>query len=59
MEHINTTQTTINKIKLLAKKLKKEKGIQLSKAQEEASIEFGYDNFHHVHDCFKNTKSSN
>lgn len=59
MIHIDTTQTKINHIKSLAKKLKKEKGIQLCKAQEEVAKELGYDNFHHAHHCFKNTKGSN
>lgn len=59
MRHIDTTQNTINHIKLLAKKLKREKGIKLRKAHEELAKELGYDNFNHVHDCFKNTKNSN
>jgi hypothetical protein len=59
MKHIDTTQSKINHIKNLAKKLKKEKGIQLCKAQEEVARELGYDNFYHVYHCFKNTKNSN
>lgn len=59
MKHIDTTQSNINHIKLLAKKLKKEKGMQLCKAQEEVARELGYDNFYHVRHCFKNTKNSN
>jgi hypothetical protein len=58
MKHIDTTQSRINHIKSLAKKLKKEKGIQLCKAQEEVARQLGYDNFYHVHHCFKNTRTS-
>ena len=59
MRHIDTTQSKINHIKNLAKKLKKETGIQLCKAQEDVARQLGYDNFSHVHHCFKNTKNSN
>lgn len=55
MRHIDTTQSNYNYIKKLAKKLKKEKGMQLCKAQEEVARQLGYDNFHHAHRCFKNT----
>lgn len=58
MRHIDTTQSNINHIKSLAKKLKKEKGVQLCKAQEEVAKELGYDNFYHVRHCFKNTKTT-
>ena len=58
MKHIDTTLTKIKKIKSLAKKIKKEKSIQLCKAQDEASREFGYDDFRHAHHCFKNTDTS-
>lgn len=58
MRHIDTTQTKINQIKSLAKKLKKEKGIQLCKAHEEVARQLGYDNFHHVYHCLKNTGTS-
>ncbi len=57
MRHIDTTLTIINKIKALAKKIKKEKDMQLCKAQDEVAKEFGYDNFNHVYHCFKNTKT--
>ena len=58
MKHIDTTFTKIKKIKSLAKKIKKEKSIQLCIALNEASREFGYDNFRHAHHCFKNTGTS-
>ena len=56
MDHIDTTLTQIRKIKLLAKKIKKDKDIQLSKALELASIDFGYDSYHHANYCLKNTQ---
>jgi hypothetical protein len=56
MRHIDTTQSRINHIKSLAQKLKKEKGMQLCKAQEEVARQLAYDNFYHVTHCFKNIK---
>jgi hypothetical protein len=56
MDHIDTTLTKIRKIKLLANQIKKTKDIQLSKALEEVSRDFGYDNYDHINYCLKNTK---
>lgn len=58
MKHIHTTQKIINRIKSMAKKQKKEMGLQLCKAQNEAAKELGYDNYHHAITCFKNSKTT-
>ena len=42
----------------MAKKQKKEMGLQLCKAQNEAAKELGYDNYHHAITCFKNSKTT-
>lgn len=56
MKHIPTTATAIRKIKLAAKQIKSEQNLTLSKAFDRASLNAGYENFHHVIHCSANTK---
>lgn len=55
MKHINTTATQVRKIKSAAKRLKLEKKILLAEALDLASIEAGYENYHHVSQCVTQT----
>lgn len=55
MKHVDTSSTVVQRIKSAAKKIKIEKNILLSEAQEIAAKEAGYENFHHVHWCASNT----
>ncbi|MDD2944339.1 MAG: hypothetical protein PHG15_00710 [Acinetobacter sp.] len=59
MKLINTSQTTISKIKSNAKKLKKDLGITLSEALEKSAKDSGYSSFHHASVCFTKTKRLN
>lgn len=58
MKHIDTTATSIRKIKTAAKKIKLEQGITLSESLEIAAKQAGYDNYHHVTTCEANTKKN-
>lgn len=55
MKHINTTATTINKIKSTAKKIKVDQDIKLAKALEIAAKQAGYDSYHHATTCAAKT----
>jgi tetratricopeptide (TPR) repeat protein len=57
MKHIHTTATAIRKIKALAKKIKSEQCIQLAKALDYATIESGYESFHHATRCLEKTNN--
>ncbi|MFA6071747.1 MAG: hypothetical protein WC810_24485 [Janthinobacterium sp.] len=57
MKYIETTATKVNQVKQLAKKFKKEKDIPHLTALEEASRLFGYDSYHHVNHCYKETQA--
>lgn len=53
MNHIPTTKTQLEKLKMRARELKAADGLTLSAAKERAAVEAGYDNWHHVVSCQK------
>lgn len=51
MKHIPTTQTAVNRMKALAKRLAKERQIPYLAALGRVAHQQGYENFHHVTVC--------
>lgn len=59
MQHINTTETIIRKIKSKAKKIQSEKGVPISQALEISAQQNGYESFHHATKCAAKTQKIN
>lgn len=55
MQYIYTTDTTIETVKLVAKKFKKENDIKWCKALDKVSVAMGYKDYNHLIICKKIT----
>jgi hypothetical protein len=57
MRYIDTTETTVKKIKALGRQFSRERGVELHEGQRLAAQTHGYDDMHHVTHCASITKN--